>query len=451
MRFRPASVKKARSLEPLELEIEKLSHDGRGIARHEGRVVFVDQALEGERVLARFTNLKGSFAEATTEQVLQASPLRVEPPCPHFTVCGGCALQHLDPAAQLEFKQEMVHEKLAHSVGAQSYQRLPLISSSTSGYRRKARLAVRHVGKKERVLVGFRERHSSFIADMDSCEVLHPRVAKLLPQLATLVQSLEVSRQLPQIEVAIGDTLEGRPDCALVFRHLAPLVAADQQALLSFAQEHALDLYLQPKGPDSVHKLYPAGTEDRLWYRHPAFDLELAFHPMDFTQVNATVNQEMVERAVNLLDPQPQERVLDLFCGLGNFTLPLARRCASVLGVEGVQEMVERGKENAQRNGIGNADFVCADLTQPPEQHAWLQAGFDKVLLDPPRSGAIEVLPAVVAARPQRIVYVSCNPATLARDAAWLAEHGYVLRAAGAMDMFPHTGHVEAMAVFEPA
>lgn len=451
MRFRPAAVKKARSLAPVELDIEKLSHDGRGIARYEGRVVFVDQALPGERVVAQFTSMKGSFAEASTEQVLQPSAQRVAPPCPHFSICGGCALQHLESQAQLVFKEAMVHEKLAHEVGGTAYERLPVISSSTSGYRRKARLAARHVGKKERVLVGFRERHSNFIADMDSCEILHPRVASLLPSLAQLIQGLHAARQIPQIEVAIGDSIPGRPDCALVFRHLAPLDDSDQQQLRSFAATHALDLYLQPKGPDTVHKLYPAGTEDRLFYRHPYFGLELAFHPMDFTQVNAAVNELMVRRAVELLDPQPQEEVLDLFCGLGNFTLPLALRCARVLGVEGVQEMVVRGNENAARNKIGNAGFVCADLARPPEEHAWLQRGFDKVLLDPPRSGALEVLPAVVAARPKRIVYVSCNPATLARDAAWLAANGYSLRAAGAMDMFPHTSHVEAMAVFEPS
>jgi len=452
MRFRPSSAsKKARNTEPAELVIERLSHEGRGIAHHEGRIVFVEQALTSERVLAKFTSMKGTYAEATTEQVLLASPLRVEPPCPYFRVCGGCSLQHMHSAAQLEFKEAMVHEKLAHGLGDAGYQRLPVISSSTEGYRRKARLAVRHVGKKERVLVGFRERNSSFIADMDSCLVLDPQVGRLLPLLATLIQSMDASRQLPQVEVAVGDELAGKPSCALVFRHLAPLSPADLQRLQDFAAQQALDLYLQPKGPDSVHKLHPAGGEDRLYYRHPGFDLELAFHPMDFTQVNAGVNQAMVIKALELLDPGPQESVLDLFCGLGNFTLPLARKAAHVLGVEGVQEMVLRGYENARRNGIGNADFICADLARPPGEHAWLQKGYDKVLLDPPRSGAIEVLPAVIAAKPGRIVYVSCNPATLARDAAWLGENGYRLQAAGAMDMFPHTDHVEAIALFEPS
>lgn len=450
MRFRP-SKNKASKHEPVELQIDRLSHEGRGIAHHEGRIVFVDQALPGERVLARFTSVKGSYSEAACEQILQPAPQRVVPPCPHFQVCGGCSLQHMDSAAQLQFKEAMVHEKLTHGLGGVPYERLPLISSDTSGYRRKARLAVRHVGKKERVLVGFRERQSSFIADMDSCLVLDPKVGVLLPALAELILHMDASRQLPQVEVAVGDALDGKPSCAFVFRHLAPLSMVDQERLRNFGRTHGIDVYLQPKGPDSVHKLEPAGTEDRLYYRHPAFDLELAFHPMDFTQVNAAVNQAMVRRAVELLDPRPEERVLDLFCGLGNFTLPLARRAGTVLGVEGVEEMVQRGTENAARNGISNAAFRCADLTRPPAEHAWLQQGYDKVLLDPPRSGAFEVLPAVVAARPRRVVYVSCNPATLARDAEWLGEHGYRLRAAGAMDMFPHTAHVEAIALFEPA
>lgn len=451
MRFRPgSSSKKARNAEPAELLIERLSHEGRGIAHHEGRIVFVDQALPGERVLARFTSMKGSYAEASTEQVLSAAATRVVPPCPHFSICGGCSLQHMESSAQLEFKEAMVHEKLAHGMGDAAYERLPVISSNTTGYRRKARLAVRHVGKKERVLVGFRERSSSFIADMDSCVVLDPKVGRLLPLLATLIQSMDASRQLPQVEVAVGDDLPGKPSCALVFRHLAPLSLDDVERLRTFAMAQELDLYLQPKGPDSVHKLHPVGGDDRLYYQHPGFDLELAFHPMDFTQVNAAVNLAMVELALELLQPGPQESVLDLFCGLGNFTLPLARRAAHVLGVEGVTEMVSRGHENARRNQLSNADFVCADLTRPPAEHAWLQQGFDKVLLDPPRSGALEVLPAVVTAKPRRIVYVSCNPATLARDAAWLGQNHYRLVAAGAMDMFPHTSHVEAIALFEP-
>jgi 23S rRNA (uracil1939-C5)-methyltransferase len=444
------SNRNSRSREPVELTIDRLSHEGRGIAVHEGRVVFVEGALPGERVMARITGTRSTWAEAVTEELLTKSTERVDPPCPHYGVCGGCALQHLDSRAQLAFKERMVHEKLSHSAGTDQYEVLPVISSNTEGYRRKARLAVRHVSKKERVLVGFRERHSSFIADMQSCVVLETRVGKLLPELAALVSSMQASRLIPQIEVAVGDFLPGQPSHALVFRHLAPLAPADLLQLEQFGQAQDIDIYLQPKGPETVHKHWPAGSPERLYYSQPHFGLEFAFHPMDFTQVNAGVNQAMVIAAIGLLELQADDGVLDLFSGLGNFTLPLATRAAHVTGVEGVDAMVLRGQENAARNGIDNVSFLRADLAAPPAQHAWLRQGFDKVLLDPPRSGALEVLPAVVTAAPGRIVYVSCNPATLARDTEYLQENGYRLKAAGAMDMFPHTSHVEAMALFVP-
>ncbi len=437
--------------EPQVFEIEKLSFEGRGMSRYEGRIVFIDGALPGESVRAEFTTVKGSYAEARTLEVLRAATERVIPACPHYHACGGCSLQHYANAAQLAFKETVLHERLAHAAGAGDYRKLPAISGAEFAYRRKARLAVRYVAKKERVLVGFREQHSNFITDMNSCAVLEPEAAKLLPLLPVLIGSLHCREQLPQVEVAIGDAQSGSNSCALVFRHLQALDRHDLDALLAFGGEHAVDIYLQPKGPESVHRILPTAGEERLFYDLPDFDLRLAFHPMDFTQVNAGINRLMVRRAVDLLELAPGDRVLDLFCGLGNFTLPLARGASEVIGVEGSAAMVERGAENAARNKLTNARFLKADLTLPPDQHAWLKQGFDKVLLDPPRSGAIEVLPAVVAAKPARIVYVSCNPATLARDVAYLAEQGYVLAAAGAMDMFPHTSHVEAMALFLPA
>ncbi len=421
------------------------------MSRHEGRIVFIDGALPGESVQASFTTVKGSYAEARTIEVLNAAPERVTPVCPHFHACGGCSLQHYASASQLVFKEAVLHERLAHAAGVADYQKLPAISGPEFGYRRKARLAVRWVAKKERVLVGFREQHSNFITDMDSCAVLEPEAARLLPLLAGLVGRMHCREQLPQVEVAIGDGQPGANSCALIFRHLQALDKHDLDQLLAFGAEHAVDIYLQPKGPDSVHRVLPPNGEERLFYELPDFNLHLAFHPMDFTQVNAGINRQMVRRAIELLELAPTDRVLDLFCGLGNFTLPLALSAAEVVGVEGAAAMVDRGTENAQRNHLVNVRFLKADLTLPPDQHAWLKQGFDKVLLDPPRSGALEVLPAVIAARPARIVYVSCNPATLARDAAFLAEHGYVLAAAGAMDMFPHTSHVEAMALFLPA
>lgn len=443
--------RKSLPAEPQVLDIEKLSHEGRGLARHEGKVVFVDGALASEQVRAVFTSAKGSYAEARAVEVLRPSADRVVPPCRYFDTCGGCSLQHCAPAAQLAFKEAVLHERLTHAVGDGTYRQLPVISGAELGYRRKARLAVRRVAKKGKVLVGFRERHSSFITDMDACSILDPEAGRLLPELGALVGLMHAHDQIPQIEVAVGDAKPGCNTCALVFRHLQPLDDHDLELLEAFAADHHLDLYLQPGGPDSVRRLTPTTGAERLYYSIPEFGLTLAFHPQDFTQVNAGINRQMLVRALDLLDVQAQDRVLDLFCGLGNFTLPLATRAREVTGVEGSAAMVERGGENARHNSIGNAVFLCADLTLPPERHAWLRGGFDKVLLDPPRSGALEVLPAVVAAHPQRIVYVSCNPATLARDAAVLAEQGYRLEAAGAMDMFPHTTHVEAIALFVPA
>ena len=438
--------------DPIVLVISKLSHEGRGIGHHEGKVVFVDGALAGEEVLVQFTGSRSSYAEALVLEVRKPAPERAVPACRFFGTCGGCSLQHLDSGAQLAFKEAVLHERLSHAVSADSYTRLPVISGAVVGYRRKARLAVRWVGKKDKALVGFREGSSSFITDMDSCIVLDPRVGSLLPALSQLVSGLEARDQLPQIEVAIGDPPESGAeggDCALVFRHLQPLAVADSERLTMFGQQHGLDIYLQPHGPDSVHKLYPA-TPPRLYYHLPEFALTLGFHPLDFTQVNAGINRLMLQRALQLLDLQSTDRVLDLFCGLGNFTLPIARHARAVVGVEGAQAMVERGRENAIRNGIANATFHCADLTQPSAQQSFLQEGFDKILLDPPRSGAQEVLPALAAMKPARMVYVSCNPATLARDAGILATLGYRLEAAGAMDMFPHTSHVEAIALFLP-
>lgn len=414
-------------------------------------MVFVDAALPTEKVLATVTGGRATWLEARCEQVLQAAPERVSPPCPWFGACGGCSLQHCAGPAQLAFKEGLLHEQLAHALGSHRYEKLPVLSGPGLGYRRKARLAVRYVAKKGKVLVGFREKHGSFITDMNSCAVLDPQADALLPGLAALIGAMHARQSIPQIEVAVGEAGGHYNSCALVLRHLLPLDPHDRELLRAFASEHALDLYLQSGGPDSVRKLHPPEGEDRLFYRLPDFGLTLGFHPMDFTQVNAGINRQMLNRAVTLLDPTPGERVLDLFCGLGNFTLPLATRGAQVTGVEGSAALVERGRENARRNALDNATFIQADLGLDPARHTWLREGFDKVVLDPPRSGALEVLPALIAARPRRIVYVSCNPATLARDAAALAAGGYALAAAGAMDMFPHTSHVEAIALFIPA
>ncbi|MGD8347305.1 MAG: 23S rRNA (uracil(1939)-C(5))-methyltransferase RlmD [Lysobacterales bacterium] len=429
--------------EPFETTVEDLSHDGRGVATYEEKKVFIHGALPGERITARLTGRRRSYDEGETIEILEPSPDRIEPRCPHFGQCGGCSLQHLDPARQIEYKQRTLEQNLAR-IGKVSPETIwePL-TGPLWGYRRKARLSVRYVHKKERVLVGFRERYGAFVADMSECHVLDPRVASELEPLSACILSMEARRSIPQIEVACGDN-----QCALVFRHLESLSETDMERLREFARASGIAVLLQPGGPATVHTLEPKEVD--LGFGFQDLGVELAFGPADFVQVNGEMNRLMVARALELLDPGPQDRILDLFCGLGNFTLPIATRCGSVVGVEGDTELVRKGTANAQRNGLENAEFFAADLAQEPEGAPWLKGGYDKVLVDPPRSGAEFILPHVAASGAQRLVYVSCHPASLARDAGILVhEHGFRLKGAGVMDMFPHTGHVESIALFE--
>ena len=428
----------------IPLSIDGLSHDGRGLASLEGKRIFVEGALPDEQVEAEIYQRRSRFDEARTLAVINASAERVDPQCAHVALCGGCSLQHLSGDGQIAMKQASLLEQLNHFGAIHPIKVREPIRDSLYGYRRKARLAVRHVSKREEVLVGFREKASNFITDIRQCEVLDPRVGRLIMPLRELIVELDAARTIAQIEVAMGDE-----QTALVFRHLEPLSDNDCRQLVTFAREHALELYLQPGKITSVHKLYPPTTDDRLTYALPDFDLEMRFHPMDFTQVNAGVNQQMVKAAVTALNPQPGERVLDLFCGLGNFTLPLARSGAEVIGVEGSELMVERGFENARHNGVESVSFFAADLTQPFIDQPWASGGFDRILIDPPRSGAKEIVEEITKFNARRIVYVSCNPATLARDAGILKERGYDLLEVGIMDMFPHTAHVESLGVFE--
>jgi 23S rRNA (uracil1939-C5)-methyltransferase len=435
---------KMRARPPVELAIEKLSHEGRGIARLDGKLIFVEGALPGETVRALFTATHKKYDEARTQQVLSASPERVEPPCAHFSVCGGCSLQHLARPAQIAFKQEVLAEQFRHFGGIEPESWLPPLVDAEPAYRRKARLGVKFVIKKDALLVGFREKQSSFLADIHSCTVLDSRLGNELMALRALIEGMAKRSEIPQIEVAAGDD-----EVALVFRHMAALPETDVQALVAFVAARGWQLYLQPGGNDSVHRVHPTEGEDRLFYALPDFGLRLGFHPMDFTQVNAGINRRMVKLALDLLDPQPGERVLDLFCGLGNFTLPLATRAGEVVGVEGVQAMADRGMENAGRNGLANVSFYAQDLTADFSQQPWARQGFERILIDPPRSGAAEVVQYLPKFKAKRVVYVSCNPATLARDAGLMKEGGYRLTQAGVMDMFPHTTHVESIAVFE--
>jgi len=431
---------------PFQTEILDLSHDGRGVARREGeggKVTFVTGALPGEVVVAEPTARSRHFDEARTLEVLQASPHRVQPRCPHFGVCAGCVLQHLDEDQQIVAKQHVLMDNLRRIGHVTPESVLPALVGQNWGYRRKGRFSVRRVEKKDKTLVGFRELDPRFVADLSVCYTVIPQIGEKVTALAALVEALDGKRDIPQIEFIAGDDA-----IVLTVRHLQPLSEHDRQALAEFGRANGFAIFLQPGGIESVHALWP--QEVPLSFRLPQWDVELAFRPLDFIQVNASLNQKMIDHALRLLDARPEDRVLDLFCGLGNFTLPLARGVREVVGVEGDAGLVARAKENAERNGLGNAQFFAADLTQDQRNAPWMRQGFDKLLLDPPRSGAIDVLRQLPLKKFERIVYVSCHPGSLARDAGYLVnEQGFTLKAAGAMDMFPHTAHVESIALFE--
>ncbi len=426
-----------------ELEIQGLSHDGRGVGRVEGKAVFVSGALMGETVRAKQTGRNRHFDEAVTLEVLKASEDRVTPRCQHFGVCAGCVLQHLAEDKQIAAKQQVLIENLARIGHVEADSILPPMIDANWGYRRKGRLSVRHVEKKGKTLVGFREIDARFVADLSECHTVIPALGKRLPELSALVDSLDAKRTIAQIEFIAGDG-----PIALVFRNLETLSESDTEKLKQFAIATGFAVYLQPGGVNSVAALWP--KETNLEFAIPKYDIRLAFKPLDFIQVNAGLNQKMIDQAIAMLDPQAGERVLDLFCGLGNFTLPLARTAATVVGVEGEASLVARARENATLNKLDNAEFYAADLAKDLSGEPWMQQGFDKLLLDPPRAGAAEVLAQMPLKNIRRIVYVSCHPASLARDAGFLVkERGYKLKSAGVMDMFPHTAHVESIALFE--
>ena len=425
--------------------VESLDHEARGILRADGKAVFVDGALPLEKVEYASYRRKPKYELAHLVQVLKPSVGRVEPACPHFGICGGCAMQHMEPSAQIAAKQRVLEDSLWHIGRVRAETILPPIHGAPWGYRHRARLGVRNIESKGGVLIGFHEWRSSYIADIHSCRVLPPQVSDLLLPLRELVAGLSIADRLPQIELAVGEHCT-----ALVFRILLPLTAADEVAIRDFSDRHGVVIYLQPKGPDSVRRFHPLPGPP-LSYTLPEFDLELEFRPTDFTQVNHAVNRVLVRRALSLLDPRPGERIADMFCGLGNFTLPIARSGANVLGVEGSPALVARGKDAARANLLSErVGFAVANLFECSESSLASLGRFDKMLVDPPREGAVALCKALGSDAPQRIVYVSCNPATLARDAAVLsAVQGYRLKAAGIVNMFPHTAHVESIALFE--
>ncbi|WP_328797007.1 23S rRNA (uracil(1939)-C(5))-methyltransferase RlmD [Luteimonas deserti] len=433
---------------PFQVDVVDSTHDGRGVARlADGKAVFVAGALPGEQVLAQRTARSRSFDEAVALEVLRASEHRVAPRCAHFGICGGCALQHLDSGQQILSKQRVLRENFERIGHVTPTRWMPPLVDHPWGYRRKGRFSVRRVDKKDKTLVGFRERDPRFVADLHECHTVIPAIGAVVPALSALVDGLAARSHIPQIEFIAGDATPEFDGVALVFRHLQPLSDVDHAALVAFGQRQRMAIFLQPGGVDSVHPLWPASPA--LAFRLAPWDVELTFRPLDFIQVNARLNEAMIAHTFELLDLAPGDRVLDLFCGLGNFTLPLARRVREVVGVEGEAGLVARARENAAHNGLANAEFFAADLTQDQRGTAWMRQGFDKLLLDPPRSGAIDVLRQLPLERFGRIVYVSCHPASLARDAGYLVnERGWTLADAGVMDMFPQTAHVESIALF---
>ncbi|HVP88649.1 MAG TPA: 23S rRNA (uracil(1939)-C(5))-methyltransferase RlmD [Casimicrobiaceae bacterium] len=429
--------------------ITALDQEGRGVARREGKVMFVEGALVGEEVAIDIVREKSSFALARADAIERASPARVEPPCPYFGTCGGCSLQHLDPAGQVAMKQRVLEDALWHIGRVRAGELLAPIHGVPWGYRQRARFSVRDVSRKGGVLVGFHERKSSFVADMKSCLVVPPRISALLPELRALIESLSIRDRVPQIELAIGEgTPESGPVDALVLRVLAPPTDGDHRTLSNFESRHRVRLYLQSGGPDSVRLLDSHAPE--LTYSLPDFGVSFAFGPTDFTQVNEAVNRVLVRRALALLDPVPGEHIADFFCGVGNFTLPIARGGANVVGVEGSRPLVERARANAERNDLApRARFEVANLFEATRDSIAALGPLDKALIDPPREGAIALMKSLPDERVQRLVYVSCNPATLARDAGVLVhQRGFALAAAGVANMFPHTTHVESLALF---
>ncbi len=424
----------------LETQIESLSPEGRGVARVDGKVVFIDGALAGEQVQFRLRRRRGRYDEGEVVTVLKPSPLRIEPRCPHFGLCGGCTLQHMEPQVQLAHKQQVMLEQLENLGGVKPDQLLAPLRGASWGYRHKARLAAKYVPGKGGALVGFRERNKPYVADLAGCEVLHPSVGRKLLQLRALVDSLSCPDRIPQIEIAVGDA-----NTALVVRHLVELNESDLAELRAFGERHSMSIFLQPGGPDTVRLL--AG-EPMLFYQLPAHDIEIGFQPTDFIQVNADINRRLVDKVVELLEPRATDHVLDLFCGIGNFTLPLARRVARVDGVELAADLLSRAGDNARRNRLDNVDWICSDLSEP--QGDYLRRHYQRVLLDPPRTGAIALLQQMDFTAVDRLVYVSCNPATLGRDARVLVERsGFRATKACVVDMFPHTSHIESIVVFE--
>ena len=440
-------AKRRKRREPETATITGVTHDGRGIAATDGKKVFVAGALEGESVTFVRRKSHRNFDDAELLEIHEPSADRIDAKCAAYGRCGGCSLQHVSTDRQRAIKEQTLRDNLERIARVEPVDWLEPMTGPEWHYRRRARLAVKDVHGKGRALVGFRERHAPFITDMQRCEVLAQPLDGLIEPLSGLIGKLSIRARLPQIEVAVAENA-----VALVFRVLDPPTPADEAHFRTFGMTHDLRIYLQTGGPDTVALLYPDAIEEPLYYTLPEFDVRVDFEPIDFVQVNAGINQRMVHFAVEQLAVETDDRVLDLFCGIGNFSLPLARKAGLVLGVEGLESLTRRAATNAAANGLDNVSFRVADLSKIDGTESWVREGWDRMLLDPARSGAAEVVSRMDVFAPQRIVYVSCHPGTLARDAGTLVhEQSYRLESAGIIDMFPHTAHVESIAVFTKA
>lgn len=430
-----------------EVTITDLNHDGCGVARIDGKVIFISGALPGEVVTFRFKGRrKKKYDYAIVDEVISSSPDRVQPRCKYFGVCGGCSLQHMSAQTQIQWKQNTLKENLQRIASVEPENWLPALTANEWGYRRKARLGVKYVPKKGGILIGFREKQSSLINDLQECHVLDERIAKILPELHDLFNEISCNNKIPQIEISGGDN-----KIAFIIRHLVPFTSDDESKLIEFAKSNGIEMYRQSKGPDSIISLWES-SEAMLNYRIDESDITIQFRPTSFTQVNNEINKKTINQVIEHLALNKNDQVIDLFCGLGNFSLPIARHTKKVIGIEGDDILVHGARDNAKQNSITNATFTYADLFDETRATDWRLPGFNKLLLDPPRSGAKDVIASITSNAFEKIVYVSCNPSTLARDAGVLVhEKNYRLTHAGVMDMFPHTNHVESMAVFERA
>ena len=427
----------------LTTTIKRLSHEARGIAHIDGKTTFIKDALPGETIRFTLTQRHGRFDEGQTREVLSSAPERTTPSCAHFGTCGGCSLQHMQHPAQITHKQASLANLLKHQGHTEPDRWLPPLTKAIWGYRHKARLSIHYAAKKGKVLVGFRDREGRCVANLDKCHILHPSVGHQLPAISDCLLNLDARGSIPQIEIAIGDNTT-----ALIVRHLDPLSTTDLDKITRLAQQQDYRLYLQPKGPDSIHLHYPTAISPLMQYTLRDHQLTFHFHPSQFIQINPAMNQAMVNQAITQFQLTPTDRVLDLFCGVGNFSLPIAKQCQQVIGIEGDHTAVAQAKVNAEHNHLSNTTFDTANLFKPDLNTPWMQQRFDKVLLDPPRAGAQKILPFLNTWQPSIVIYISCNPATLARDTAILSSLNYRLSTVGIMDMFPHTQHTEAMAVF---